>query len=112
MREAEKRRRVVTKFLDERDERLPKIEQEAKTTTSKYMRMFPKLKVKALYRGILTNRELLHKIVTEWDFIQVEQFLTMHAKEIWTHEDLAAIYYLTAKIKDIRKMLGGSRRWS
>ncbi len=101
MRDAEKRRRVVTKFLDERDERLPKIEQEAKTTTSKYMRMFPKLKVKALYREILTNRELLHKIVPEWDFIQVEQFLTMHAKEIWTNEDLAAIYYLTAKIKGI-----------
>lgn len=96
-----KRRRVVTKFIDERDERIPKIKQEAKTTASVYMKKFQKAKIKQAYRDIVTNRELLNDIAPEWTLAEVEQFIQAHKKEKWVLEDLAALYYLQAKIKGI-----------
>lgn len=101
MRDAEKRRRTVTKLIDERDERIPKIKQEAKSTASLYMKKFTKAKIKTLYRDIVTNREMLYEIAPEWDHSATEQFLQWHKKEQWALEDLAALYYLQAKIKGI-----------
>ncbi|WP_199912295.1 MULTISPECIES: RNA polymerase recycling motor HelD [unclassified Lysinibacillus] len=101
IREDEKRRRIVTKFIDERDERIPKIKQEAKSTASAYMKKFVKIKVKQTYREILTNRELLYEIAPEWAPEHTEQFIASHKKEQWALEDLAALYYLQAKIKGI-----------
>ena len=101
IREDDKRRRIVTKFIDERDERIPKIKQEAKSTASVYMKKFQKLKVKQTYRDIITNRELLYEIAPEWDPDETEQFIHAHKKEQWAQEDLAALYYLHAKIKGI-----------
>lgn len=96
-----KRRRVVTKFIDERDERIPKIKQEAKSTATVYMKRFQKAKVKQTYRDIVTNRELLYGIAPEWDVEHTELFIQTHKKEQWALEDLAALYYLQAKIKGI-----------
>ena len=101
MRDAEKRKRVVTKYLDERDERMPKIELEAKSTTRQYMSRFPKIKVKQLYREFVTSQEQLHELVPEWGFSEVETFLNMHKKERWATDDLAAVLYLHARIKGI-----------
>ncbi|HEY4623703.1 MAG TPA: 3'-5' exonuclease, partial [Solibacillus sp.] len=103
MRDAEKRRHTVTKLIDERDERIPKIKQEAKTTATRYMKPFTKAKVKTLYREIVTNRELLYEIAPEWDQNETESFLQAHKKEIWALEDLAALYYLQAKVKGIEE---------
>lgn len=96
-----KRRRVVTKFIDERDERIPKIKQEAKSAATAYMKRFKKAKIKQTYRSIVTNRELLFEIAPEWSYEECEQFLRAHQKEQWALEDLAALYYLQAKIKGI-----------
>ena len=96
-----KRRRVVTKFIDERDERIPKIKQEAKSTATVYMKRFQKAKVKQTYRDIVTNRELLYGIAPEWDVEHTELFIQTHKKEQWALEDLAALYYLHAKLKGI-----------
>lgn len=101
MRDAEKRKRVVTKFLDERDERMPKIEREIKSTTRQYMSQFSKIKIKKLYREFVTSYEQLHELIPEWDFEEVETFLKMHKKEKWSTDDLAAILYLHARIKGI-----------
>ena len=101
IREDEKRRRIVTKFIDERDERIPKIKQEAKSTASAYMKKFVKVKVKQAYRDVVTNRELLYEIAPEWAPEHTEQFIAAHKKEQWALEDLAALYYLQAKIKGI-----------
>lgn len=96
-----KRKRVVTKFLDEREERLPKIEVEIKSATKNYMQPFKKIKVKELYRTFVTTKEKIETFIPEWNSDEVEIFLQTHKKERWTNEDLAAIYYLFAKIKGI-----------
>ena len=101
MRDADKRRRTVTKMIDERDERIPKIKQEAKTTATAYMKKFTKSKIKTLYRELVTSRELLYEIAPEWDPTETESFLKAHKKESWALEDLAALYYLQAKVKGI-----------
>ncbi|MEQ6854379.1 RNA polymerase recycling motor HelD [Lysinibacillus capsici] len=101
IRDDEKRRRVVTKFIDERDERIPAIEKETKTTASAYMRRFPKHNIKALYRTLLTDAELLAELAPEWHYLEQQQFLQAHRKEQWALEDLAALYYLQARLKGI-----------
>lgn len=101
IRDDDKRRRVVTKFIDERDERIPAIEKEAKSTVSVYMRRFAKHNIKTLYRTLLSNAELLAELAPEWHYLEQQQFLQMHAKEQWVLEDLAALYYLQARIKGI-----------
>lgn len=101
LRDPDKRREMVTKFIDERDERLPKIKAEAKTTASAYMRRFEKVKTKLFYRKFLTDRILLSELAPEWKMEEQEKFLQYHKKERWAIEDLAALYYLHAKIKGI-----------
>ncbi|MEK3764452.1 RNA polymerase recycling motor HelD [Solibacillus sp. FSL K6-4121] len=101
MRDAEKRRHTVTKLIDERDDRIPKIKQEAKTVASSYMRKFQKAKIKQLYRTFLTSRELLFELAPEWSVEETELFLEAHQKEQWALEDLAALLFLHAKIKGI-----------
>ncbi|QDQ00337.1 AAA family ATPase [Lysinibacillus fusiformis] len=101
IRDDEKRRRVVTKYIDERDERIPAIEKETKSTVSAYMRRFAKYNIKTLYRTLLTNAELLAELAPEWHYLEQQQFLQVHVKEQWVSEDLAAIYYLQARIKGI-----------
>ncbi|UUV24894.1 MULTISPECIES: RNA polymerase recycling motor HelD [Lysinibacillus] len=101
IRDDEKRRRVVTKFIDERDERIPAIEKETKTTASAYMRRFPKHNIKTLYRSLLTDAELLAELAPEWHYLEQQQFLQAHRKEQWALEDLAALYYLQARLKGI-----------
>jgi len=96
-----KRRRVVTRFIDERDERIPAIEKEAKSTATVYMRRFAKHNIKTLYRNLLTNAELLAELAPEWHYLEQQQFLQAHRKEQWALEDLAALYYLQARIKGI-----------
>ncbi|MGM9949755.1 MAG: RNA polymerase recycling motor HelD [Lysinibacillus sp.] len=101
IRDDERRRRVVTKYIDERDERIPKIKQEAKSTATLYMKKFEKVKVKTIYRELLTNRPLLSEMAPEWSLEEIEAFLAAHRKEAWVLEDLAALYYLHARIKGI-----------
>lgn len=101
IRDDEKRRRVVTKFIDERDERIPAIEKEAKSTASAYMRRFTKHNIKTLYRTLLTDAELLAELAPEWHYLEQQQFLQAHRKEQWVLEDLAALYYLHARLKGI-----------
>lgn len=96
-----KRRRVVTKFIDERDERIPAIEKEAKSTATIYMRRFSKHNIKILYRTLLTKPELLAELAPEWHYLEQQQFLQAHLKEQWVLEDLAALYYLQARFKGI-----------
>lgn len=101
IRDAEKRRKLVTKLIDERDARIPQMKQEAKSTTTVYMRKFQKVKIKAFYRTLLTDRNVLHELAPEWTHDQIEQFLRAHKKEQWALEDLAALYYLHARIKGV-----------
>ncbi len=90
-RDPEKRKRNVTRFIDERDARIPKIKEEIKSTVSTYMRRFEKAKIKTMYREFLTDRVLIRELAPEWSFEEQEQFIHAHAKEKWALEDLAAI---------------------
>lgn len=101
MRDADKRKKFVTKLIDERDARIPQIQQEAKSTTSVYMRKFEKVRIKAFYRTLLTDQTLLNEITLEWTPAQTTAFLAAHKKEQWALEDLAALYYLHARIKGV-----------
>lgn len=100
--DAVKRKKVVTKWIDERDERLPAIEKETKTIVSRYMKRFEKVKIKPLYREFLTNRALQEELAPEWSNEEHNRFEEAHKKETWALEDLAALFYLQAKIKGIK----------
>lgn len=103
IRNDEKRRAAVVRFLDERDARLPKIKEQAKHVVSNYMSKFKKIKVKPLYREMMTNKETLAYLAPEWSYEELEQFYKAHEKERWTLDDLAAMYYLHAKIKGLKE---------
>lgn len=102
IRDPDKRRETVTKFIDERDERIPKIKEESKSTATRYMQRFEKVKIKAIYRQFLTDRMLLRELAPEWTLEEQERFIQAHVKERWALEDLAAIFYLHAKIKGVK----------
>ncbi|MBS7345907.1 MAG: ATP-binding domain-containing protein [Caryophanon sp.] len=101
IRDQQKRRRLIFKYTDERDERLPQIKEEARTKTASYMRRFKKVNVKTMYRELLTNPMLLAELAYDWTFEQQSQFLAFHKKETWHEDDVAALYYLAARIKGI-----------
>ena len=101
IRDDAKRKRIVTKFLDERDERLPKIEQQLKTIAKHYMQRFTKIKCKDVYRQFVSSSAQVIHFIPEWSEEQAEAFTTLHKKELWSSDDLAALYYLTAKVKGI-----------
>lgn len=96
-----RRKKEVTRWIDERDERIPKIEAEAKKVVPAYMKRFPKYTTKKLYRAFLTDANLLHALTPDWSKKQQATFLRLHKKEKWTTEDLAAIYFLFAALKGI-----------
>lgn len=97
----DRRKKEVTRWIDERDERMPAIEAEAKTVTTKYMKRFSKYNVKKLYRQFLTDSDLLASTTPDWTKKQRQTFLKFHEKERWAVEDLTAFYYLFAKMKGI-----------
>lgn len=101
--DAKRRKKEVTRWIDERDRRIPAIEQEAKTTASLYMKRFKKYNVKKLYRAFLTNDALQQTLAPHWTPAQRESFQQAHNKERWTNEDLAALFFLHAKMKGIKE---------
>ncbi len=100
-RDAEKRKVKLTKILEERDERLPSIEKEGKTTASIYMRRFKKFNIKKLYRNWLTDKQLQTELAFQWSEEERAIFFAEHQKERWEIEDLASLYYLHAKLKGV-----------
>lgn len=96
-----KRKAEVTRWIDERDIRIPAIEKEAKTLVTRYMKPFSKQNIKKIYRQLLTDDILLAKLTPNWSEEERHTFLTFHQKELYATEDLAALYYLHAKIKGI-----------
>ncbi|MBD7985067.1 AAA family ATPase [Sporosarcina sp. Sa2YVA2] len=101
IRDDEKRKARITKVMDERDERLPFIEKEGKKTVSSYIRKFKKFNIKKLYREWLIDPALHEELACDWSPSEREAFLKTHQKEAWELEDLAALYYLHAKLKGI-----------
>ena len=102
IRNDEKRRAAVIRFLDERDARIPKVKEKAKHVVKNYMSKFKKAKIKPLYRVIMTNKEQLAFLAPEWSYEELEQFHSAHIKERWTLDDLSALYYLHARIKGLK----------
>ncbi len=98
----ERRKKEVTRWIDERDERIPSIEKEAKSTASNYMKRFSKYNIKKLYRAFLIEDTVQQQIAPQWTKKQRTSFQKEHAKEQWTNEDLAALFFLHAKIKGIK----------
>ncbi|MFD1206183.1 RNA polymerase recycling motor HelD [Sporosarcina contaminans] len=101
IRDDEKRKSMITKIMDERDTRLPSIEKEGKKTVATYFRKFKKFNVKNLYREWLTDPPLQKELSFHWSDADRDAFLAAHQAEIWEIEDLAALYYLHAKLKGI-----------
>ncbi|MFC4410769.1 RNA polymerase recycling motor HelD [Chungangia koreensis] len=101
IRDDAKRKESVTKFLDERDRRMPIIEKAAKTVASSYMKRFTKSNIKKLYRQWLTDPSLVSELTPNWSKEEQQTFLSAHVKEKWEIEDLAALYYLHAKLKGV-----------
>ena len=72
-----------------------------KKTVSVYMRRFKKFNVKKIYREWLTNELLQSNLASKWSEQEKKTFFAAHQKEAWELEDLAAIYYLHAKLKGV-----------
>lgn len=101
LRDPVKRKAEVTKYIDERDRRIPLITRESKTTASSYMKRFKKANIKKMYREFVTNDNLIEQHATLWTAEQRHAFLQTHAIESWEIEDLAPLYYMHAKVKGI-----------
>ncbi|WP_342515014.1 RNA polymerase recycling motor HelD [Sporosarcina sp. FSL K6-1522] len=101
IRDDARRKARLTLILDERDERLPAIEKEGKKTATVYMRRFKKFNIKKLYREWLTDEQLQANLAANWSDKERTTFFTAHQKERWELEDLAALYYLHAKLKGV-----------
>ncbi|WP_342505705.1 RNA polymerase recycling motor HelD [Sporosarcina sp. FSL K6-2383] len=101
IRDDERRKAKLTRILDERDDRLPVIEKEGKSTAAVYMRRFKKFNIKKIYRDWLANEQLQTALAGHWSDQERAAFGEAHQKETWEIEDLAAIYYLQAKLKGI-----------
>lgn len=101
IRDDERRKARLTRILDERDDRLPVIEKEGKSTAAVYMRRFKKFNIKKIYRDWLANEQLQTALAGHWSNQERAAFGEAHQKETWEIEDLAAIYYLQAKLKGI-----------
>lgn len=101
IRDDERRKAKLTRILDERDDRMPVIEKEGKSTASVYMRRFKKFNVKKIYREWLANEQLQTALAGHWSDQERTVFGEAHQKEVWEIEDLAAVYYLQAKLKGI-----------
>lgn len=101
IRDDEKRRARITRIMDERDERLPRIEKEGKQKVASYMKRFKKFNVKQLYGNWLTDADLQAEIAQEWSETFKDSFQKAHAKNIWETEDLAALYDLHVQLKGL-----------
>ncbi|MDX1807544.1 MAG: RNA polymerase recycling motor HelD [Paenisporosarcina sp.] len=101
IRDAAKRKSEVTKFIDERDRRIPLIERESKTTASSYLRRFKKANIKKMYRDFVTDENLINHQTLEWTDEQRRSFLESNSIEAWEIEDLAPLYYMHARLKGI-----------
>lgn len=101
IRDDAKRKSEVTKFIDERDRRIPLIEKEAKSTASTYMKRFKKASIKTLYRSFVTNDAFIKGNTSNWSQDQRLAFKKAHVRDSWELEDLAPLYYLHAKVKGI-----------
>ena len=104
LRDPAKRKAEVTKYIDERDRRIPLITRESKTTAASYMKRFKKANIKKMYREFVTNGSLIEQHATLWTAEQRHAFLQTHAIESWEIEDLAPLYYMHAKVKGISDM--------
>lgn len=101
IRDDDKRRARITRIMDERDERLPKIEKEGKQKVASYMKRFKKFNVKQLYRSWLTDSELQIELAPEWSEAFRVSFQEAHLKNTWETEDLAALFDLHVQLKGL-----------
>ncbi|WP_017379450.1 RNA polymerase recycling motor HelD [Paenisporosarcina sp. TG-14] len=101
IRDAAKRKSEVTKYIDERDYRIPLIEKESKTTTSAYMKRFKKANIKKMYRDFVTADDFICEHTTQWTDQQRHAFLQTHSIESWELEDLAPLYYMHTRLRSI-----------
>lgn len=101
IRDDAKRKKEVTRFIDERDRRIPLIEKESRSTASSYMKRFKKATIKSMYRSFVTDHIFLENHVNDWNETQKSTFIKTHSLESWELEDLAPLYYLHAKVKGV-----------
>lgn len=101
IRDAVKRKKEVTRFIDDRDRRIPLIEKESRSTASSYMKRFKKASIKSMYRSFVTDYVFLENHVSDWNENQLSTFIHTHGLESWELEDLAPLYYMHAKVKGI-----------
>jgi len=101
IRDAAKRKSEVTKYIDERDYRIPLIEKESKTTTSSYMKRFKKANIKNMYRTFVTADDFICGHTIQWTEQQRHAYLQAHLIESWELEDLAPLYYMHTRLRSI-----------
>lgn len=102
MEEGEKRSQI-TSLLNERDEKLGKLEGAAKNAVTRYMSKFPKMKLMEYYQTIITSPTLMKNysggILDQALLEEVSQYSSeVFAKKKIELEDLAPLLYLQDKL--------------
>ncbi|HYK75310.1 MAG TPA: RNA polymerase recycling motor HelD [Pseudoneobacillus sp.] len=103
--EEEKRKEKVVSIMDKKDERIKKIEQEAKVAVKNYMKEFVTKDIFTVYKELMSSEELLKKYSTTLSDKECK-VLSNHCKRIFEKdafelEDLAPLFYLKAKLEGI-----------
>jgi len=101
--DSEERRAIIVQLLDERDEKIRKIENESKRAIIKYLSKYSKKKLLEYYYDFITDYDVLKRYMSsEMDHLEIED-LARHSKHVLDqnlveYEDLAALVYLHYKI--------------
>ncbi|WP_442599877.1 RNA polymerase recycling motor HelD [Neobacillus sp. D3-1R] len=103
--EEEKRKQKVVSIMDRKEERLKKIDQEAKVAVKNYMKEFVMKDIFTVYKELMSSEELLKKYSTTLSDKECK-VLSQHCRRIFEKdayelEDLAPLFYLKAKLEGI-----------
>lgn len=107
---AAKRREKVVQAMDDKEERVKTIALEAKTAVKNYIKKIPRKTLLDYYKELFSNKERFRNYTS--DVLSEEQinfFLSYNNKRLEKSqvemEDLAALFYMQAKIFGIKKEL-------
>ncbi|MGF6949163.1 DNA helicase-2/ATP-dependent DNA helicase PcrA [Neobacillus sp. B4I6] len=105
--DSEKRTEKVVSFMDSKEKRISRVEQESKVAIKNYMAPFVKKDIFTLYKELMTSPELLQKYsrtLSELECKRLSNYCQrIFAKKALELEDLAPIFYMKSKLEGIEE---------
>ncbi|MDF2790125.1 MAG: helicase [Neobacillus sp.] len=105
--DSEKRKEKVVSFMDSKEKRISRVEQESKVAIRNYMASFVKKDIFTLYKELMTSPELLQKYsstLSEKECRLLSKYCQRNfEKNALELEDLAPLFHMKAKLEGIEE---------